>query len=65
MDKYDALDNKTINDLIEVMNNKDELLAMVNNIATIQYHTGYDDGRLFGYDEGYDDCLQYGKYDHE
>ena len=44
MSEYAALDDNDINDLLEAMNNKDKLLALVNEIAIYQYYLGYDDG---------------------
>ena len=61
MNKYDALDKDTINELIKAMNDTDKLLTLVNEIALDKYalgfEDGYDSGELSGYADGYSDAL--------
>ena len=55
MNRYDALDEVTIGELIKAMNDTDKLLTLVNEIAMNKYDLGFEDGYDIGETSGYAD----------
>lgn len=49
---YDALTKEELNTIIKNMNNKEELLTIINEIVKDKYDLGFNDG----YDVGYLEC---------
>ena len=61
MNKYVALDEDAINDLLEAMNNKNKLLEVVNEMMIHQYYLAYDDGYTRGEQSVYEQLCMHNK----
>lgn len=56
MSWYDALDNRTIDDIKKYQGDLDQLLTIINDLAKDKYDLGFNDGYDVGNIDGWCEC---------